>query len=70
MTTWTNMKVNKMVEFSVNAVKTHVTVQTVYGAYTDSVSSIRRKLDDPNLLPPVRKMFQDMYDYWEKENSR
>jgi hypothetical protein len=66
MTTWTKMKINKMLEFSTNAWKTTVTVKSIYGEYTDSVSNIRRKLQDADLLPPVRKMFQDMLDYWEK----
>lgn len=65
MTTWTNMKVNKMVQFSCNAIKTHVTVSTIYGTYTDSVFNIKRKLNENELLPPVRKMFQDMLSYWE-----
>lgn len=65
MTTWTKMKINKMLEFSTNLLKTHVTIKSIYGEYTDSVSNIRRKLQDADLLPPVRKMFQDMMDYWE-----
>lgn len=64
MTTWTNMRINNMIEFSTNALRTHVTVRSVYGVYTQSVEEIRLKLLNNELLPPVRRMFQDMLDYW------
>ena len=63
MTTWTDMKINKMIEFSHNALKTHITIKTIYGQHTESVKDLRWKLQDNYLLPHVRKMFQSMLDY-------
>ena len=69
MGTWTNMKVNKMVEFSVNATRTHVTIRTIENSYTASVVELREKLKSNHLLKPVRQMFQSMVDYAEKRDA-
>lgn len=65
MATWTNMKVNRMVEFSCNLPRTHVTVRTVEGTFTQSVAELRQKLQENHLLPEIRKIFQDMLDFAE-----
>lgn len=67
MTTWTNMKVNKQVEFHTNSVRTHVTANSVYGTMTLSVKELRRKLQSRELHPIIRKIYKDMLEYWEKE---
>lgn len=69
MGTWTKMKVGKMIEFSLNQLKTHVTISTIYGSYTESIITIKKKLEDNHMLPEVRRMFQEMDDYYEKEKD-
>ena len=68
MGTWTNMQVNKMVEYSINATRTHVTIRTIDASFTASVKELQEKLKSNHLLKPVRQMFQSMVDY--AENSR
>lgn len=64
-TEWTeNIDKNKTV-FKMNALKTHVTIQTLFGSFTAKVSDIRKKKDDVSILPPVRRMFQEMWKYYE-----
>lgn len=53
-----------------NALKTHVTIQTIHGEFTDSVSNIQRKLQDQYMLAPVRSMFQMMLDFYNKEKTQ
>jgi hypothetical protein len=65
---WTNFKINDGYELSMNAVKTHVTISTIYGEYTESVTKLRRKSKDAHVLRAVRKMFEAMLDY-AKENG-
>lgn len=54
-----------MVHFSCNAPRTHVTVRTIEGTFTQSVAELREKLHSNHLLPEIRKVFQDMLDYAE-----
>lgn len=65
MTTWTNMKVNKQVTFSCNALRTHVTASSIYGSDTKSVVELKSKVHDLNIHPVLRKIFRDMLNYWE-----
>lgn len=65
-TEWTeNVKPNQ-VQFEMNALKTHVTIQTLFGSFTAKVSDIQRKKDDKSILLPVRRMFQEMWKYYEE----
>ena len=64
---WTNLKINDSVEFRTNAVKTCVTISTIHGEFTEKVSVLRRKVNDPDVLVDVRKMFRAMLDYVEQE---
>jgi hypothetical protein len=67
---WTNTKINRQVEFKfANALQTHVTISTIDGRLTMSVQELREKLRDRFLLPDVRKMFQAMLDFAEKEDK-
>ena len=61
------MKINKMVNVSVNLLRTHVTIQTPYGKYTEHIDDIRRKLCSDHLHPHVRRMFQEMLDGYNNE---
>lgn len=63
---WTNLNIQDGVEFRTNVFKTEVTISTIHGEYTASVSELREKLLNNNLLPDVRKMFKAMLDYAEK----
>lgn len=66
MTTWTKMKINKMVEIEwANSIKTHVLCRTIYGDMVESVSDLREKLRNNFLLKPIRKIYQDMLDFAE-----
>lgn len=66
MTDWTNTINPNEVQFSMNLVKTHVTIKTLHGSYTEKVSVIQEKLRDSMLLPEVRRMFEEMWKYYEK----
>ena len=70
MATWTNMKVKNLVTFEwANSIKTHVTCKTLEGrTMTESVNSLKTKVNDPNLLRPIRSIFQDMLD-WAEQNK-
>lgn len=67
MTTWTQMKVSQMVQFSTNLLGTHVTVKTVHGELTESVADLKDKLQNSQLLPAIRKIYQDMLEYAESQ---
>lgn len=64
---WTNLKMNDGVEFRTNLIGTTVTISTIYGEYTVKVDDLKRKANDHDLLPDVRKMFQAMLDYYEQQ---
>lgn len=65
-TEWTeNVKPNQT-QFMMNALKTHVTIQTLFGSFTAKVDDIRVKKDDTSILLPVRKMFLAMWKYYEE----
>lgn len=70
MATWTEMKVNKLVEIEWgDALKRTVRCKTVYGEMLEKVADLKIKLQG-NLLPPIRSIFQDMLDFAEsKEKS-
>ena len=57
------MKIKDMVGFSHNLLKTHVTIKTPHGEYTESVINLRRKVNDPYVLAPVKRMFQEMLNF-------
>lgn len=70
MSTLTKMNMNKEVQLSMNALKTHVTISTIYGTHTESVKDIRDKLKNPYLLAAPRSMFQMMLDFYNKEKTQ
>jgi hypothetical protein len=67
---WTNLNLQEGVEFRTNAIRSHVTISTIYGEYTASVVELRRKVNDPHVLIDVKKMFRAMLDYYENEENR
>ena len=66
MATWTNMKMNGEVRFDLNALKTHVIADSVYGQMVMSIDELRKKKCDHDIHPVVRKIYQDMLEFWEK----
>lgn len=69
MTDWTMTVQKDGAEYSMNATGTHITVSTIHGSYTESVERIRVKLNDPDLLPAVRSMFQSMMRFYQENRK-
>lgn len=66
MATWTKMKVNNLVQIEwANYAKTHVRCRTLYGELLESVEKLRLKVQDRQILPPIRAIFKDMLDFAE-----
>ncbi len=64
------MKVGNLVKIEwANIVQTHVRCKTLYGELSESVSSLRLKVQDRQLLAPIRAIFQDMLDFAEGKNK-
>lgn len=66
---WTKMRTKETIGYSLNAVKTHVTISSTSGSFTISVVELRNRLCGNNLLPDVRKMYRAMLDYYEANKN-
>ena len=70
MTTWTKMKIGNLVQIEwADALKKFVICKTVYGDITESVDSLKSKLQSDNLLSAIRKIYTDMLEFAEKKNE-
>ena len=65
---WTKMRIKETIGYSLNAVKTHVTISSTSGSLTIPVKELQVRLCGNNLLPDVRKMYRAMLDYYEANN--
>jgi hypothetical protein len=69
MTTWTKMKINNLVQIGwANSVRTHVFCKTLFGEMIEPVSKLKVKVQDRQILRPIRKIYQDMLDFAEGKN--
>jgi DNA-directed RNA polymerase delta subunit len=69
MTTWTKMKINNLVQIGwANSVLTHVFCKTLFGEMIEPVSKLKVKVQDRQILRPIRKIYQDMLDFAEGKN--
>ena len=66
---WTKLRTKETIEYSMNAIKTHVTISSTSGSFTMSVDELRNRLCGNNLLPDVRKMYRAMLDYYEANKN-
>jgi hypothetical protein len=66
MTTWTKMKIDNLVKIGwANSVHTHVFCKTLFGEMIEPVSKLKVKVQDRQILRPIRKIYQDMLDFAE-----
>lgn len=69
MTTWTKMKITNLVEIEwADAFHKFVRCKTLYGEMPlQTADDLRYKLQSPYLLPSIRRIYEDMLDFAEKE---
>lgn len=66
MATWTKMKIDNLVSIDwANSVKTHVVCHTLFGDMVESVEKLKEKVNNKNLLRPIREIYQDMLEFAE-----
>lgn len=70
MATWTKMKIDNLVSIDwANSVKTHVVCHTLFGDMVESVEKLKEKVQNKNLLRPIREIYQDMLEFAEKKET-
>lgn len=66
MATWTKMKIDNLVQIEwADALKKFVRCKTLYGELLESVESLKNKVQDQQLLAPIRAIFSDMLAFAE-----